>query len=86
MKITRTADDVYRNEQARKRANIGCDKCPCCGNNKVDKHIPVPYVEITEGFFNVTRTSYMKDKYSCSKCGAEWESDPYKLAQVLAIV
>lgn len=72
MKITKTSSEAFEERKRRENANKGCNKCPCCGE---------PFVGITyknlkvKGVFSVKM--YYTDRYSCSKCGAEWESEPY---------
>lgn len=34
MKITKTAKECLVEDQIRKAALVGCDKCPCCGEDK----------------------------------------------------
>ena len=78
MKITRTSDRAVFLKTAKQNANKGCDKCPCCGK----EYNGVSLISKTwyeSGFLKKPR--HMKvNYYSCSSCGAEWESDPYEWA------
>lgn len=83
MRITRTSDRAKFLETVKQNANIGCDKCPCCGETKSsmeyysNKGI-VSGISKTwfKGFFKVK--SMRCDCYSCLTCGAKWESEPYE--------
>ena len=85
MKITKTAADAANYTQRKINANIGCNKCPFCGETKSNlqyikegnpnKGISTGFKHWCEGFF---RSRYMQcDTYTCYSCGAEWESEPY---------
>lgn len=82
MRITKTSEQASSILNMRKRANKGCDVCPCCGEDK-----PTTYYNPFEpkgiltgskkrgsGFFS---SLMVCDLYVCKTCGAEWESDPY---------
>ena len=76
MKITKTSDRAYFLKMAEQNANKGCDKCPCCGK-PCDNTLALAKTWYEGGLFKKGR--HMKVKcYSCSSCGAEWESDPYE--------
>lgn len=77
MKIIKTSERASFLKMAKQNANIGCDKCPCCGEAY---HGLAPIKTWMEG--GLFRTAkYMKvDCYTCRSCGAEWESDPYEYA------
>lgn len=70
MKITKTADRVSFRRLTEKKANIGCNKCPCCGE---------PYKGIPPIKTWYEKGRHIKIKcYRCRWCGAEWESTPYQ--------
>ena len=73
MIITQNKSAADRLDQQRKIANIGCSACPECG--APFKGIPAMKSWV-KGFF---KTRYFKqDCYYCTKCGCEWESEPYE--------
>lgn len=86
MKITKTSHDANIESAARTAANIGCDKCPKCG----EYHPMEEYVKdstmgkgiislgpriVTKGLIKLK--IYNIDCYKCLTCGTEWESEPY---------
>lgn len=87
MRIIKTAEDKLQKDAIRKKANIGCNRCPCCGESITffeylqkgisDKGISTGISKewIEEKFFNA-KTMHA-DCYACLTCGAEWESEPY---------
>ena len=89
MVVTKTANRAFTLESNRRKANTGCNICPCCGENKSENFYNKSGVfdkgvftnELisrtwTKGIFKV---KHMKcDIYRCLTCGAEWESDPYE--------
>lgn len=88
MRITKTAERVSELKHAERIVNIGCNKCPCCGETKqhwdyfrkgiYDKGLSSVGTCKTwvDGLF---RMKHMKcDCYKCYTCGAEWESEPYQ--------
>lgn len=87
MRITKTSDHATFLKNAKRVANIGCNKCPCCGETKQSTE----YILIgewnkgivsglqktwAEGFFKMK--SMKCDCYHCLTCGAQWESEPYE--------
>lgn len=90
MKITKMYDET---DARRAKANIGCNVCPKCGENKTDfdyvnealernEDIPLGRGIIQYGYYDTSKglfrlTGYQTDCYKCLTCGAEWESDPY---------
>lgn len=72
MKITLSAKEVERRRDLKKKANEGCNKCPCCNETSITAGL---HYYITKGFF-IPRV-YNVDVYICRKCGARWESEPY---------
>ena len=88
LKIIESDKMAFRKRSDKERANAGCHKCPCCGEEKTfaqyisegvfDKGLSGAGVCRTwaEGFI---RIKHMKcDCYYCKTCGARWESDPYQ--------
>lgn len=87
MKITKTGNLAAQLHNAKIDANVGCQKCPCCGETKD----VLDYLEqgvTNKGIMRYAYRSFAKgifflrimkcDCYACETCGAEWESDPYK--------
>lgn len=92
MKIVKTASETPAEIMKREKANEGCSICPCCGEDMDSleaikgghglKRVITPrIVEVSkkEGWFSQEYKLEYKlvKKYHCSKCGTEWESDPY---------
>lgn len=88
MKITKTREDVNRQENARKVANIKCHICPECGESKdrwefckkgnkkrTGGILNAGYKIQYKGMFKQKR--YRIDCYKCLTCGVEWQSEPY---------
>lgn len=89
MKIIKTGARSAELVGQRLKANLGCNRCPCCGENR--KQIDYWKEGIThkgissggicknwaEGFFKIKVMQI--DCYKCYTCGAEWESDPYEI-------
>ena len=89
MKITRTSQAALSAQQRSQLANAGCKVCPCCGETKSEMEY------FKEGIYNkgvfgglickqwaegLFRTRHMRiDCYSCSTCGAQWESEAYEI-------
>lgn len=88
MRITRSSKDVNRLTVSREIANMGCDRCPCCGETKTwDEYIGKGIINkgISKGIISkswvegIFHMRNMKcDCYKCYSCGAEWESEPYQ--------
>lgn len=89
MKITRTSQAALSAQQRSQLANAGCKVCPCCGETKSEMEYFKEGIynkgvfgglickQWTEGLF---RTRHMRiDCYSCSTCGAQWESEAYEI-------
>lgn len=82
MRITKTSEQASAKINMRKKANKGCDVCPCCGENMPTTYYgPFEFKGILtgpqkrgNGFFS---SLMVCDLYFCKTCGAEWESDPY---------
>ncbi len=86
VKITKTAKQNSVFDQNRIDANIGCDKCPCCGESKLTLH----YIKrgiLNKGILQGIEKTWVSlfgmknmkcDCYKCCTCGAEWESEPYQ--------
>ena len=88
MKITKTAQEVNSFRAQRELANIGCKTCPCCGENistweaienNLYPHRGISSIAVTRpvkcSWFSMEYKNV--DVYSCGRCGAEWESEPY---------
>lgn len=88
MKIIKTAQEVNSFRTQRELANIGCKTCPCCGEsmstweaieNDLYPHRGISSVAVTRiikgSWFSMEYKNV--DVYSCRRCGAEWESEPY---------
>ena len=72
MKITKTSDRAAWLREQERIGNLGCNKCPCCG----EPYTGIPPIKTwAEGFF--TTKHYKVKCYVCRSCGVEWESDPY---------
>lgn len=85
MRITRTKEAVAAETSRRAKANAGCEKCPCCGEER-DHFEMIGAGEPDKGVDKMQLTRYAGwfslhvahvDWYQCYTCGAEWESDPY---------
>lgn len=86
MKITKTSDKALSLKNAREIANIGCNKCPCCGETK--SHADYLFEDINKGIIRGLQKTWVEglfkmknmkcDFYHCLTCGAEWESEPYE--------
>lgn len=76
-------------QQRSQLANAGCKVCSCCGETKSEMEYFKEGIynkgvfgglickQWTEGLF---RTRHMRiDCYSCSTCGAQWESEAYEI-------
>jgi hypothetical protein len=70
----------------RKLANIGCNVCPCCGEKRkfsVNLFTGKPYGILKSYFVRSESHTFSNrkearyDMYSCTSCGAKWESDAY---------
>lgn len=88
MKVTKTGARIEFLKQQKAMANIGCNICPNCGENRhFFPSLPLftkagilqsTYTSWAAGFF---RTKYMReDNYHCLTCGCEWKSEPYEYA------
>lgn len=87
MRITKTSDEASYLKNVGLIANIGCHKCPCCGEARDSIEYVLKGIlnmgiarglqkTWAEGFWG---TRSMKcDCYSCRTCGAQWESEPYE--------
>ena len=74
MQITFTKQQADDNEERKRKANEGCDKCPCCG------YKPENRVVIEEKHIGLFKT-WVIDKYHCPKCDARWQSDRYYIEE-----
>lgn len=88
MKITKTNIQAAERKGEILHANLGCRVCPCCGEdmnllyaikngNFLKRGIssfPIQ-VLVKTGWFSKEYKTVIK--YSCNRCGAEWESEPY---------
>lgn len=89
MKIIFDSSNDSSKMHLRMIANIGCDKCPICGETnpfylKDDNGCKIPKgiycrllpIRWTKGF--IRKYHYAKDTYQCLTCGSEWESEQYE--------
>lgn len=86
MKIIR---QCYPENDSRKVANLGCDKCPNCGEDKKD----IEYIRTgvtskgvshylfsemhSYGFLHIKSKQFNYDEYECKTCGCKWKSDEW---------
>ena len=88
MKITKTAQEADSFQVQRELANIGCKTCPCCGESMSDWEAIKNNLYPHRGVSSILVRRLVKDSwfsteyksvemYSCNRCGAEWESEPY---------
>jgi len=75
MKVTRSGEMVAFLKGEERKANIGCNKCPNCGEQNYGTLISKTWAE---GWFK--NRSMKVNCYSCDKCGCQWESEPYQWA------
>lgn len=67
MKITKYGDTPDKSfEEYRKEANKGCQTCPCCSAQRIQRSA-----------YRAVSDECRVDCYRCNHCGAEWESDVY---------
>lgn len=83
MRLTKSEKEVSDAKERREKANAGCKKCPCCGEEKTFDDYAANGI-LNKGVLSGLRYRFtfwglVRDCYSCLSCGAEWESDPYKL-------
>lgn len=71
MKITLTAEQAANFKNTRELANKGCKVCPCCHTGSHTSYVYWTRI----GLFH----AYRADCYNCEKCGAEWQSDWYRV-------
>ena len=88
MKITKTRAQAQEEAAERAKANEGCDICPECGETwpaaELYMEAPPRRNQGIEGpsqrtFPRMARGYWGVDCYRCKTCGAEWESEPYKV-------
>lgn len=89
MRITKTSTQVSESKRRRETANLGCNKCPCCGETmRFGEAIKNGY-GLKRGISSISMSRPVRtwlfsseyktvDIYSCHRCGAEWESEPYE--------
>lgn len=88
MKIIKTAEQVANYNKQKENANRGCNECPCC-HEKISlfEAIKDGY-GLKRGISSVLASKPIKtglfsieyknvQVYSCQRCGAKWESEPY---------
>lgn len=77
MKITK----LYRSDTDKRIANIGCDRCPNCGQDRFTSSFIKSGGGLSSGILVMDRfpvgSNYV-DRYECLDCGCKWESDPYR--------
>lgn len=88
MKITKTAEEVSAYKLQKKIANRGCNVCPCCHEKMNLGEAIKKGFGLKRGISSFMISKPIKTglfsskyktvtKYSCHRCGAEWESEPY---------
>ncbi len=77
MKILKTNTDVLNANKEREIANVGCGKCPCCGEEENIFSFQVR-TERCKGIFSPLIFANV-DTYTCNVCGAKWESELYSV-------
>lgn len=88
MKITKTYEQVSAYRKQKEVANRGCDICPCCHEKMSLKEAIKSEYGLTRGISSISISRPVKtglfsseyktvNIYSCNRCGAEWESEPY---------
>ena len=88
MKIIKTAEQVSAYNKQKEIATRGCNVCPCCHETMsfgeavregygFSRGISSIFVQrlVDKGWFSSEYQTVTI--YSCKRCGAEWESDPY---------
>ena len=78
MKIIKTKEQVDTLKLNKEKANEGCDTCPCCGIKDGLNGLILSMCKTWYAGFLKTR-HYQIDVYTCSSCGAVWESEPYEI-------
>lgn len=88
MKITKTAGAVIEQRRRREEANRGCYVCPFCKEHiSIGDAIRKGY-GLKRGVSSImmsrpVKTGLFSSEYktveifSCNRCGAEWEGNPY---------
>ena len=76
MKIIKTKEQADALKLNKEKANEGCDRCPCCGKAYYGFTVSKLCKTWCTGFFKTRH--YKIDVYTCSSCGAVWESEPYE--------
>lgn len=71
MRITRTDKEYQEMKAIQDAANEGCRVCPCCKSGLYTSMVYRTQVGILY--------TYRIDLYTCPNCGAEWESEPYRI-------
>lgn len=90
MKITKNPDKYDMNVYLKEKVLKECYTCPFCGENRkfgisMDKDGVPKSHGIQDGIYyniyvsvSLFKKQLMKvNKFSCTTCGAKWESDPY---------
>ena len=87
IKITKLPDDLDPNKMLREAIHKKYGKCPYCGNTDIGTGLPRrDYIRLNGKWWQIWKPSTWceKKRYTCSKCGMEWESPwyPYNIAKL----
>lgn len=88
MKIIKTAEQVSAYNRQKEIANRGCNVCPCCHEEMSLVEAIQKGYGLKRGISSIFISKPIKiglfsseyktvTIYSCHRCGAEWESEPY---------
>lgn len=72
MRITKSSKDNKKYELLAIKANIGCEKCPECGNLNTTR------IPTQKSWYSPLKGHMKVTCYKCEVCGCEYESEPFK--------